>query len=151
MAHMNFTGPEGARWAGKSLLLVSDKTAKVRDLAAMQMATGWTLSDFRKMVDTDRLEGVAIWSVAFLTLRSAGYMVTWEKAGEICLADFEVVADPLDGQDLGEDPTEPAGSHDLAGEKPAAAPTRTSPRSPSSRGSSSRSAAGSSRSRRSGT
>lgn len=141
MARVQFHGPEGARWAGRELVIVSRDNAKLRDLSALQLATGWTMKDLQHMTQEQKLEGPSTLAVLFLTLRNAGFMASWDEVGELTFDDFDFVKDVGDDAVV-EDPTPSAGSRDLADEpnvdrEPA---KQRSPRSRTSRGSSSRSA-----------
>lgn len=105
---IKFLGPEGAKFAGTELRGITPNMAKTGDLAAIQLATRWKMPELLNNVNT--LEMVGTQAAFFLTLRNAGFFVSWEEAGNIAQGDFETIQEPGDlpeeepgGQDA--DPT----------------------------------------------
>jgi hypothetical protein len=128
---IKFTGPDGAKFAGLELLGVIPNKAPIRHLAAIQMATGWKLPELnRNMLE---FELIGMQAVMFLTLRVAGFFVSWDEAGDLSESDVRITEEPGDGvpgeDAAAADPT-PARTDSAPGEQPGEALPPAPPKPP---------------------
>jgi hypothetical protein len=121
---VKFIGPADAKFAGHELVGITPDKAAIRHVAAIQMATGWKLPELNKNLLEYELVGTQ--AVMFLTLRTAGFFVSWDEAGDLTEADVQTIQEPGDAgpqPDAGGaevDPT-PARTDSVPGEVPDAA------------------------------
>lgn len=153
MARLRFSGPAGAPWAGK-VIKVDKNGGCLADMIDLQDELGMTTEQLVERQKTSEPFQTAI--VFYMSLRTAGYPVTFAEVLRIRQDDFESIKEPGDRRsktpaDTAPDPTSaPTGSVRGDDEQPAAAAppaARPKPRSP---GSKSRSARAGSSSRTSG-
>lgn len=146
MTRFLFNGPDGAPWVGKTLRMIDPRHARNRDLWEMQRQSGLSMPEINEVfgkTKDDGMVGAANAIVEFLTLRNAGFAVTWDQALDLTSDDIDEISEPELDQ-AAADPTTPAESTAPAGEPNAAArKPATSPRSSKSRGSKRRSTAAS--------
>ena len=92
---IKFTGPEGAKFAGVELVGIRDTNRARNDaIAAAELATGLKLEEIVER--TKRSTGLTAQLTLFMTLRNAGFWVTWDDAGALTGGDYEVIVEPSD-------------------------------------------------------
>ena len=136
---IHFKGPEGSKFVGLNLRGIRPDKGKIRDLAAIQESTGWSMEDLNKRLTTQEMVTAQV--VVFLSLRNAGMFVTWDEVGDFAQDEVEVVEEPGDRPAV-EDPAEDPQTAPTDSARGAAASTAetTAPRKAASRGSRTRSA-----------
>jgi len=108
---IKFTGPAGAQFQGKDLRGIRFNQGRLEHLAEIQRATGLKMP---ALIDEyNGIESVGTRVVLFLTLRNAGFAVTWEQTGGLTDDDFEQVPEP------GDLPPEPGDSQEPVDPTPA--------------------------------
>jgi hypothetical protein len=107
---IKFTGPDGAKYAGLELVAINDtQRARTDALAAAEFATGLELDTL--VARTKVSAGLTTHLTLFMTLRNAGFWVTWDEIGALTGEHYEVVVEPSDrsadddAEDTAEDPT----------------------------------------------
>lgn len=92
---IKFIGPAGAKFAGVELVGIQDtQRARSDAIAAAEFATGYKL---RELVErTSQSEGLTAQLTLFMTLRNAGFWVTWDEVGAITGEDYDVIVEPSD-------------------------------------------------------
>ncbi len=95
---IKFTGPDGAKFAGVELVAIHDtQRARTDALAAAEFATGLKLD---VLVERTKVSaGLTTHLTLFMTLRNAGFWVTWDEVGAFTGQDYEVVVEPSDRSD----------------------------------------------------
>jgi hypothetical protein len=141
---VKFLGPEGSQLVGLEVALVEPGGGKIRDLADMQRQTGMRMKQIQQEAETNESFGLQL--ALFLTLRSAGHMVSFDTVGDFSEADLEILDEPGDEQEDEDEAEGPTSAPTASGRGDDVAPAPARKRSPSkrsSRGSATRSASGS--------
>lgn len=144
---IRFNGPEGSKYVGLELRFITISKAPMRVLEAVQLATGLPINTVsRQMVGTVPPDAPAGFQAddadvvlsnrmaAFLTLRNAGFPITWDESGDFCQADLEAIPDPGDPAAEPADEADPTSAR--TGSVPGVEDDTTPPATPSPRRSS---------------
>ncbi|HUX70573.1 MAG TPA: hypothetical protein VMV41_08705, partial [Cellulomonadaceae bacterium] len=79
---IKFTGPDGAKYAGVELVAINNtQRARTDAIAAAEFATGCKLEVLQERANASA--GLTAHLTLFMTLRNAGFWVTWDEVGAL--------------------------------------------------------------------